>query len=176
MKSISNSLIGNSYNQYDYSYMSGESIPISKTPNEKEMEVNKGIKFKEVKFEKKSNDIFIVYVLTQNKEKFISNEITFSKFKKRNNIKYEDIDTFIREVNNINKNEKNIDYEFSVYLENETIRIKYRYLKKNNNNVAIVFIAKDTLNNLKEEINKLSNLYLNLEENYKKREKILKLN
>ena len=73
MKSISNSLIGNSYNQYD---LSGESIPISKTPNEKEMEVNKGIKFKEVKFEKKSNDIFIVYVLTQNKEKFISNEIT----------------------------------------------------------------------------------------------------
>ena len=175
MESIpSNSLIGNSYNQYDYSYKNGESL--SKTPNEKEMEVNKGIKFKEVKFEKKSNDIFIVYVLTQDKEKFISNEITFSKFKKRNNIKYEDIDTFIREVNNINKNEKKIDYEFSVYLENETIRIKYRYLKKNNNNVAIVFIAKDTLNNLKEEINKLSNLYLNLEENYNKREKILKLN
>jgi hypothetical protein len=126
MKSISNSLIGNSYNQYD---LSGESIPISKTPNEKEMEVNQGIKFKEVKFEKKSNDIFIVYVLTQDKEKFISNEITFSKFKKRNNIKYEDIDTFIREVNNINKNEKNIDYEFSVYLENDNIYIlNYIYL------------------------------------------------
>jgi hypothetical protein len=52
MESIpSNSLIGNSYNQYDYSYKNGESL--SKPPNEKEMEVNQGIKFKEVKFEKK---------------------------------------------------------------------------------------------------------------------------
>jgi hypothetical protein len=106
------------------------------------MELNQGIKFKEVKFEKKSNDKMIVYVLTQDKKKFISNEITFSKFKKRNNIKYEDIDTFIREINNINKNK--IENEFSIYFENiDIIRIKYRYLKKNNNNVEIVFIARD---------------------------------
>ena len=200
MESIpSNSLIGNSYNNYfDYSYRNGESL--SKPLNEKEMEVNQGIKFKEVKFEKKSNDKMIVYVLTQDKKKFKSNEITFSKFKKRNDIKYEDIDTFIREINNINKNKNKIENEFSIYFEDiDIIRIKYRYLKKNNNNVEIVFIVRDEkniknnnninqinfiknnennniLNNLKEEINKLSNLYLNLEENYNKREKILKLN
>ena len=234
MESNPNSLIENSYNQYDYSYMSGLSIPSTRPYEQIENELNKGIKFEEVYFKKKNNDKMIIYVLTKDKKRFISNEITFSKLKKRNNLRFEDIDTFINEINKINKSE--IESEFSVYLEKMDIRIKYRYLQKNNNNVSIVFIAKDEktmknnknnnnnnnnninnnindindinnindnnfdnninknnninqinfdnnnnenkniLNNLKEEINKLTNSFLNLEENYKKREKLSNLN
>ena len=235
MESIPNSLIENSYNQYDYSYMSGLSIPSTRPYEQIENELNKGIKYEEVFFKKKNNDKMIIYVLTKDKKRFISNEITFSKLKKRNNLRFEDIDTFINEINKINKSE--IESEISVYLEKmDIIRIKYRYLQKNNNNVSIVFIAKDEktmknnknnnnnnnnninnnindindinnindnnfdnninkinninqinfdnnnnenkniLNNLKEEINKLTNSFLNLEENYKKREKLSNLN
>ena len=235
MESIPNSLIENSYNQYDYSYMSGCSIQSTRPYEQIENELNKGIKFEEVYFKKKNNDKMIIYVLTKDKKRFISNEITFSKLKKRNNLRFEDIDTFINEINKINKSE--IESEISVYLEKmDIIRIKYRYLQKNNNNVSIVFIAKDEktmknnknnnnnnnnninnnindindinnindnnfdnninknnninqinfdnnnnenkniLNNLKEEINRLTNSFLNLEENYKKREKLSNLN
>ena len=229
MESIPISLIENSNNQYDYSYMSGLSIPSTRPYEQIENELNKGIKFEEVCFKKKNNDKMIIYVLTKDKKRFISNEITFSKLKKRNNLRFEDIDTFINEINKINES------DFSVYLEKmDIIRIKYRYLQKNNNNVSIVFIAKDEktiknnnnnniiindinstndindinninninfdnninnnkktnqinfdnnnnenkniLNNLKEEINKLANSFLILEENYKKREKLSNVN
>ena len=159
MESIpSNSLIENSYNQYDYSYRNGESnISIPSIIFEKKITTEKSIDFEDINFKKISKDKIEIFVLTKDKKKFKSNEITFSKFKKRNDIKYEDIDTFIREVNNINKNEKNIDYEFSVYLDKETTRIKYRYLKKNNNNVEIVFIVRDE-NSIKNNNNNIINI------------------
>ena len=76
MSSIPNSLIENSYNQYDYSYMSGLSIPSTRPYEQIENELNKGIKFEEVYFKKKNNDKMIICVLTKDKKRFISNEIT----------------------------------------------------------------------------------------------------
>jgi hypothetical protein len=185
----SNSLIENSYNQYDYSYRNGESnISIPSIIFEKKITTEKSIDFEDINFKKISKDKIEIFVLTKDKKKFKSNEITFSKFKKRNDIKYEDIDTFIREINNINKNK--IENEFSIYFENiDIIRIKYRYLKKNNNNVEIVFIVRDEnsiknndnnnilndLSKMKNEIEKLTNFYLNFKEKNIKIEKIEKI-
>ena len=170
MESIpSNSLIENSYNQYDYSYRNGESnISIPSIIFEKKITTEKSIDFEDINFKKISKDKIEIFVLTKDKKKFKSNEITFSKFKKRNDIKYEDIDTFIREINNINKNK--IENEFSIYFENiDIIRIKYRYLKKNNNNVEIVFIARDEnsiKNNNNNNIININNTFDNSIENY----------
>ena len=165
----SNSLIENSYNQYDYSYRNGESnISIPSIIFEKKITTEKSIDFEDINFKKISKDKIEIFVLTKDKKKFKSNEITFSKFKKRNDIKYEDIDTFIREINNINKNK--IENEFSIYFENiDIIRIKYRYLKKNNNNVEIVFIARDEnsiKNNNNNNIININNTFDNSIENY----------
>ena len=170
MESIpSNSLIENSYNQYDYSYRNGESfMSIPSMVIEKKLSTEKSIDFEDINFKKISKDKIEIFVLTKDKKKFKSNEITFSKFKKRNDIKYEDIDTFIREINNINKNK--IENEFSIYFENiDIIRIKYRYLKKNNNNVEIVFIARDEnsiKNNNNNNIININNTFDNSIENY----------
>ena len=65
---------------------------------------------------------------------------------------------FLNKINKINKSE--IESDFSVYLEKmDIIRIKYRYLQKNNNNVSIVFIAKDekTMKNNKNNNNNNNN-------------------
>ena len=164
----SNSLIENSYNQYDYSYRNGESnISIPSIIFEKKITTEKSIDFEDINFKKISKDKIEIFVLTKDKKKFKSNEITFSKFKKRNDIKYEDIDTFIREINNINKNK--IENEFSIYFEDiNIIRIKYRYLKKNNNNVEIVFIVRDenSIKNNNNNIININNTFDNSIENY----------
>ena len=75
MKSIpTNSLIGNSYNQYDYSYRNSESnISMPSIIFEKKITTEKSIDFEDINFKKISKDKIEIFVLTKDKKKFKSN-------------------------------------------------------------------------------------------------------
>jgi len=125
-----------------YAESQPESIPLSErnfTPDD-----TQNVEYDEIKFQKQSNDKIKIYVKIKNKNKnYISKEITFSKFKKRNNIKYEDIDTFLNEINYINNKKNNIIVYFNE-LDYQELRIKYLNINNNKSkSIPIIFITKE---------------------------------
>ena len=118
------------------------SIPGSITPSGR-LDDMLNVDYDDITFKKLSNDKMIIFAINKNKN-YISKDITFSILKKRNNIKFEDIDTFIREINNIN-NKRDIKKIFVYFnpLEPDELRIKYLELEnKKYKPIPIVFITK----------------------------------
>ena len=156
-----------------------ESIPLGLITPSGRIDDMLNVDYDDITFKKLSNDKMKIFAINKNKN-YISKEITFSILKKRNNIKFEDIDTFIREINNIN-NRRDIKKIFVYFnpLEPDELRIKYLELEnKKYKPIPIVFITKIKKEIIKEEpINKIEQKpNLNIESKIKAFEKIIQKN